>query len=33
MARELYNDVKAALSQNQNGLTESDILRKYLSLP
>lgn len=33
LARNLYNDVKKSLESNVNGLSESDILRKYISYP
>lgn len=33
LARGLYQDIKKNLTENQNGLSESDILRKYLALP
>ena len=33
LAREIYSDVKKSLAQNINGLSESDILRKYMSYP
>ena len=33
LAREIYSDVKKSLGHNVNGLSETDILRKYLGYP
>ena len=33
MVKHLFNDIKYNLSQNKNGLSENDILRKYLGYP
>ena len=33
LARSIYNEVKTNLVENPNGLSESDILRKYLAYP
>lgn len=33
LAKSIYNEVKTNLADNPNGLSESDILRKYLAYP
>ena len=33
LVKDLYSDVKRTLMENPNGLTESDILRRYLAYP
>jgi len=33
LARDLFADVKTSLATNPNGLTETEILRRYLAYP
>jgi len=33
LARDLFGDVKTSLATNPNGLTETEILRRYLAYP